>query len=645
MWDYRWIKERVSKRTSRLLRVGYDASVDSGLVVGALAAALWLTRDPRSETSALAYPVAWYILAASVPAFSVILLAWRGIYSVSSRYLGLHDFLNLAAVCVVAAIPVTFLENSFNRASGVNAEVLTPVLFAFLSTSLLIGLRIVRRALAWRTQSSSGKAAARHRVLIVGAGDAGETLVRELQRSPRPSHHAVGFVDDQGERQGLRIHGVPVLGTVDLLPDLVERHDIDEIFITMPSALGSEIRRIFDISSRTSARVRTLPGFESMLDNRSLTRRLREVDIEDLLRREPVKTNMEEIAQYLRGARILITGGGGSIGSELARQISRLQPECLILVGKGENSIYEIEQELIQTTRITPITDVADVKDVAAMERIFDKYRPTVVFHAAAHKHVPLMQKNPAEAIQNNILGTLTTAELAVKYGVRKFILISTDKAVNPSSVMGATKRVCEMIVTALGQTTDTQFGSVRFGNVLGSRGSLIPLLKAQIRRGGPVTVTHKDMTRFFMTIPEAVQLVTQAGAIGTYGETFILDMGAPVRIEDLALELIRLHGLIPGDDIEVRYTGVRPGEKLHEELVYAAEDLRPTTHPKIRMVGDQPLIDLRKLKREIGHLMDICANGDEDRARAFLMEVAWGRFEPESRDPELSNGKTTYAG
>jgi FlaA1/EpsC-like NDP-sugar epimerase len=323
----------------------------------------------------------------------------------------------------------------------------------------------------------------------------------------------------------------------------------------------------------------------------------------------------------------LVTGGGGSIGSELARQVNRLSPAKLILVGKGENSLYEIEQELIQTQSGPASAVVADVRDHRSMNEIFTKHCPTVVFHAAAHKHVPLMQSNPIEAIRNNVFGTLNTVQTSIKHGVQHFVLISTDKAVNPTSVMGATKRIAEMIVAAHARQSDTYFGIVRFGNVLGSRGSLIPLLKNQIARGGPVRITHPEMTRYFMTIPEAVQLILQAGARGRNGELFILDMGEPVKILDLAEDLIRLHGLEPYKDIEVKFIGPRPGEKLFEELTYDKEALTPTDNPKINM-AKTGMIDMDWLMSELNQLDKICESGDEERAMQFLMELAWGKHD-----------------
>ncbi len=566
-----------------------------------------------------------FLTAAALPVALVygVLFVVRRHYAVLPRYLAITDFVELFRSCALLAAVLLLGELALPKGTPA-PPLLVPVLFGFLVASALCAFRIYQRSLAWRTRSPGGH---RDRALVVGAGDAGEATVRELTRGGDGGHEIVGLVDDSAEKSHLVIHGRPVLGTIDDLPTLVREHSIDEVLIAMPSAGGPTIRRVYDLCAASKARVRTLPSVAAVAATPGgLSRQFREIQIEDLLRRAPISTDLREIAGYLSGEHVMITGGGGSIGSELARQVARLAPASLILVGKGENSIYEIEQELVQTAGFTPIAVIADVRDPHAMERVYAEYRPSVVFHAAAHKHVPLMQKNPYEAIRNNVLGTLNTAELAVRHGVKKFILISTDKAVKPSSVMGATKRVCEKVVAALAHASDTEFAAVRFGNVLGSRGSLIPMLKAQMERGGPLRITHKEMTRFFMTIPEAVQLVVQAGAIGSRGEVFVLDMGDPVKIDDLALDLVRMHGMRPGVDIAIQYTGMRPGEKLHEELLYDAEDLRPTTHPKIRMVGNARPADLARLKGEIRRLIDLAETGDAERTRSALMEMAWDK-------------------
>lgn len=595
-------------------------AIDVALLVGALLAAHWLT-FPRSQELEFGFPVAFEAFVLSIAC--LVLLLWRGAYSVNPRYFGLGDFLGIGlSVSIVTVfqfcLPVTpdaDLKRSLARG----------LLFAGMLATGLSAVRIVKRIRSW--QDSRQPEVKVRRTLIIGAGDAAEMIMREIKRSSHPVHRIIGFVDDDPEKQSSLIHQVPVLGRTPQIPELVKDHDIEELLIALPSAKGEDMRRITQLCQSTDARVRTLPPVKTLLTGGpQIFSHLREVDIEDLLRREPVQTDLESIAKYISGERVLITGGGGSIGSELARQIASLSPANLVLLGKGENSIYEIEQELLQTNRFQPSCIIADVRDKASMEAAFEKFRPTVVFHAAAHKHVPLMQGNPIEAIRNNILGTWQTADLAIKYGAKRFINVSTDKAVKPSSVMGATKRVGEMIVTSLGHRSETEFAIVRFGNVMGSRGSLIPLLKAQIKRGGPVRVTHPEMTRYFMTIPEAVQLILQAGAIGEQGEIFILDMGEPIKILDLAMDLIRLHGLVPGEDIEVQFTGVRPGEKLYEELLYDTEKLSITSHPKIRMVEEPFTMQWDLLRSEIQNLLELCAEGKAEDARHTLMELAWGK-------------------
>jgi FlaA1/EpsC-like NDP-sugar epimerase len=571
-----------------------------------------------------------FIEVAVLGVIAVGLLSWRGLYSIDVRYIGLGDFLNIALVGVLVCVGLVVLQ--LLPVLGAHSSVsllVEPLLFGFFTVGTLTSVRVGRRIYSWRTipkapETGSSKP---RRTLIIGAGDAGEMIMREISRSPHPVHNVVGLIDDDPEKAHLRIHGVRVLGTVDQIPVLVRELKIDELVLAIPSAGGKNVRRIIGICQQTSARLRTLPTVKTMLsDSPHIFSQLREVDIEDLLRRERVHTDLNQISSYIGGERVMITGGGGSIGSELARQSSNFTPASLILLDKGENSIYEIEQELIQTNRIIPTSIIADIRDPQSMEAAFRANQPTVVFHAAAHKHVPLMQSNPIEAIRNNVWGTWNTAELACKYGARRFIYVSTDKAVKPTSIMGATKRVGEMIVTALSQRSETEFSIVRFGNVMGSRGSLIPLLKAQIKRGGPVRVTHPEMTRYFMTIPESVQLILQAGAMGKNGEIFLLEMGEPVRIIDLAQDLIRLHGLIPGEDIAIQFTGARPGEKIHEELLYDQEELTLTQHPKIQAVRNSKAMDWDWLRSELEHLLFLCDSGKAEQAQHALMELAWGK-------------------
>jgi len=421
------------------------------------------------------------------------------------------------------------------------------------------------------------------RVLIIGAGDAGALGIRELKNSNYREGYPVGIIDDAPHKQKLKLMGIPVLGTGEDIPRVVKTHRVEEVIIAMPSAPGNVIRDIIRICDKSGVVIKIIPGIYNYLSGQVDRLKIREVQIEDLLGRDPVNLDIEEVADYLAGETVLITGAGGSIGSELCRQICRFQPEKLILVGRGENSIFAIEQELrAECPGINLSTEILDVRDREKVELVFRRFRPGVVFHAAAHKHVPLMERNPEEALKNNILGTYNVAEISDLTGVKTFVLISTDKAINPTSIMGATKRVAEMIIQSIDRRSETRFVAVRFGNVLGSRGSVIPTFKKQIAKGGPVTVTHPEMVRYFMTIPEAAQLVIQAGAMARGGEVFILDMGKPVRIVDLARDLIRLSGFEVDVDIRIEFTGIRPGEKLYEELLTAEEGTTSTRHQRI---------------------------------------------------------------
>jgi len=421
------------------------------------------------------------------------------------------------------------------------------------------------------------------RVLIIGAGDAGALTVRELKNCNYREGYPVGIIDDAPQKQKLKFMGIPVLGTRKDIARVVESHNVEEVIIAMPSAPGDVIRDISELCEKSGVVIKIVPGIYNFFSGQVDTLKIRQVQIEDLLGRDQVNLDIEEVAGYLAGETVLVTGAGGSIGSELCRQICRFNPEKLILVGRGENSIFDIEQELrSDCPGINLITEILDVKDRQKVELVFRKYKPGVVFHAAAHKHVPLMERNPEEALKNNILGTYNVSEISDLTQVKTFVLISTDKAINPTSIMGATKRVAEMIIRSIDRRSQTRFVVVRFGNVLGSRGSVIPTFKRQIAKGGPVTVTHPEMVRYFMTIPEAAQLVIQAGAMALGGETFILDMGKPVKIVDLARDLIRLSGLEVDVDIKIEFSGIRPGEKLYEELLTADEGTTSTKHQRI---------------------------------------------------------------
>jgi len=434
----------------------------------------------------------------------------------------------------------------------------------------------------WLLHKASQKA---KRVLIIGAGQAGESILREIRRNVNLPIQVVGLIDDSLKKHNQIIHGVQVLGGSDQIANAVKEHSVDEIIIAIPSASGQELRRIIKLCQDTRVRFKTLPGLQDIIAGKLVSMQLRDIAIEDLLRRPPAEINLAEIAAYVTNKVVMVTGAGGSIGSEICRQILPFQPSKLILLGHGENSIFKTNQDLQNNEslgNIALIPIIADIQDREKIASLFASYRPEIIFHAAAHKHVPLMELNPEEAIKNNILGTRNLVDAAHNAKVERFVMISTDKAVNPTSIMGASKRIAEKILKCYARRSQTRFVAVRFGNVLGSRGSVIPLFKEQIEKGGPITITHPKMIRYFMTIPEASKLVIQAGSYGKGGEVFILDMGEPVRIIDLAEDLIRLSGLEVGKDIEIRFTGIRPGEKLYEELLTASEGITATRNRKI---------------------------------------------------------------
>jgi len=508
----------------------------------------------------------------------VMLLAFHlfGLYKNIWRYASVNELLSIVyAVSVGAAVTVSlvFFIAPKRLPHSVSA------LFWLLTIVLVGGLRFSQRLRQENTIFPT-RAKGQKKVLIIGAGDAGVLALRELKKWDFHEGVPVGFIDDSKDKINLHVQGFPVLGAREDIPRVVEQYNVDEIIIAIPSAGGDNIREIVEICKETKvASLKILPGVHDILSGKITVSAIREVQVEDLLGRDPVSVDLEEVAGYLKNQVVFVTGAGGSIGAELCRQIARFSPAQLILAGHGENSIFDIEQELKD---YPVITEIFDIKDTVKTELVFQKYKPAVVFHAAAHKHVPLMEGNPEEALKNNVLGTYNLATAADKTGVKTFVLISTDKAVNPTSVMGASKRIAEMVIQDLDRKSATKFVAVRFGNVLGSRGSVIPIFKKQISVGGPVTVTDPNMTRYFMTIPEASQLVIQAGAMAHGGEIFILDMGKPVKILNLAKDLIRLSGFEPEKDIKIVFTGIRPGEKLYEELLTSEEGTTATKHKRI---------------------------------------------------------------
>ena len=457
-------------------------------------------------------------------------------------------------------------------------------LISWILSTGVIGIgRMVLHYIAMRYGGKQSTDADMVNTLIIGAGDAGATIAREIERYHKRSRKVIGFIDDDESKFNRLMGGVRILGNRHDIPSIVKENKVKEIIIAMPSVTRNEIRNIMEICSPLKCKVNTLPGMYQLLDDEVLVSHLHPVSIEDLLERDEVRLDMDIVEHYIRDKVVLVTGAGGSIGSEICRQIMRVDPKQLLLLGHGENSIYLINQELKNIYKDGPIIPIiADIRDKQQLDQIFTQYNPQVVFHAAAHKHVPLMEIQPMAAVLNNIYGTRNVADVAGRHGVERFVMISTDKAVNPTSVMGATKRVAEKVIISMNDTYDTKYITVRFGNVLGSRGSVIPLFKKQIEAGGPVTVTDPEMTRYFMTIPEASQLVLQAGAMGKGGEVFLLDMGEPVKIIDLARNMIRLSGLEPDKDIHIKITGLRPGEKKYEELLTSEEGTNRTNHTKI---------------------------------------------------------------
>lgn len=491
-----------------------------------------------------------------------------------------------------------------------------------LSLVLIGGSRFALRILAEQsiTTRANGKT---RRALIVGAGDAGALVVRELQKTSQLNLTPVGFLDDDPAKQKHVIHGVTVIGKVNELAAAIDQHGIDEVIIAIPTAPGQLVRMVNDVCRQKGIPSRTMPGIYELIGGRVNVSRLREVDITDLLRREPVRVNDEAVGAALGGRRVLVTGAGGSIGRELCRQIARRDPAELVLLGHGENSIFEILLELqddYPDLALSPV--IADVRNAERLNQIFSQHKPQIVFHAAAHKHVPLMEINIVEAVTNNVIGTRNVVQTSIAHNVERFVLVSTDKAVRPSSIYGATKRLAEMIVLDAARRTGSAFTVVRFGNVLGSRGSIIPIFKQQVANGGPVTITHPEMYRFFMTIPEAVYLVLQASSMEDGGETFVLNMGEPVRILDLAEDLIRLSGLEPHRDIEIAYTGIRPGEKLTEELWDEGTPLVPTLHPDISRLEADVSWSTLNLPQAIDSLSRLCHSAETEAIINLLDEL-----------------------
>ena len=484
-----------------------------------------------------------------------------------------------------------------------------------LQTVMVVGIRFSYRFCRYLKEAREqrfGCGEPQKRVMIIGAGDAGRVIIKEILDSRHLTMKVCCVIDDDCNKEGRYINGVPIVGDRSVILKNVEKYKIDEIILAIPSASKEEKKEILEICKMSKCELKTLPGMYQLIDGELNIGKLRDVEITDLLGRDPIQVNLDEIMGYVEQKVVMVTGGGGSIGSELCRQIAMYNPKQLIIFDVYENNAYEIQQELKRHhPELNLVVLIGSVRNTHRMEMVFAKYRPDIVYHAAAHKHVPLMEDSPNEAIKNNVFGTYKTAKAASEYGVKRFVLISTDKAVNPTNIMGASKRLCEMIVQSFDKISETEFVAVRFGNVLGSNGSVIPLFKKQIAEGGPVTVTHKDIIRYFMTIPEAVSLVLQAGAYARGGEIFVLEMGAPVRIDDMARNLIRLSGYTPDVDIKIEYTGLRPGEKLYEELLMAEEGMKETAN-KLIHIGKPIEMDEETFFDKLAELKEACYNDDE---------------------------------
>ncbi|MFI3236938.1 MAG: nucleoside-diphosphate sugar epimerase/dehydratase [Lachnospiraceae bacterium] len=523
------------------------------------------------------------------------------------RYASATELVNIGCATIISAAGVTIYCLTTGNLMPRSFYFLNWFFLFWGACAIRFSYRILRMVQERRLAFRGGNV--EKRILIVGAGAAGNSILKEIQSSLYVKVKVCCIIDDQPGCHGKMLRGVPIVGDRYKILESVEEYQVDEIIIAIPTASRKEVKGILDICAETSCKLRMLPGMYQLINGEVSIAKLKEVQIEDLLGRDPIEVDTAQILNEIRGKRILVTGGGGSIGSELCRQIAAHEPEMLLVLDIYENNLYEIQQELLRSeVKVNLVALIASVRNTKRMEAIFEKYKPEIVFHAAAHKHVPLMEESPHEAIKNNVFGTYKTAQAAGRQGTSKFILISTDKAVNPTNVMGASKRLCEMVIQHMNRNySKTDYVAVRFGNVLGSNGSVIPLFKKQIEQGGPVTVTHPDIIRYFMTIPEAVSLVLQASYYAKGGEVFVLDMGEPVKILDLATNLIRLSGYRVGEDIEIKFTGLRPGEKMFEELLLAEEGLQKTANKKIYIGNEIEFEDavFEKYLRELRDIVD----------------------------------------
>lgn len=602
-----------------------------GLLVGAAYGLAYFLRFegliPLHEWEKFKVTVLWIIL------FKLLIFILFGLYRGMWRYTSLFDLFNVLKATLASSIFIILAILFIYRFEGFPRSVF--IIDGFLTFIFIVGIRVTIRILL--SEQDKGfrplRQIFRHRpegkllkpkksLLIIGAGDAGEKILREIKDNPRLHYDVVGFLDDDSGKKGMKIHGVPVLGPVPKIHNLAYDAAMDEILIATPSASAKQMKKILEACEATGLKTRTTPGIGELIDGKISFNTIREVSFEDILGRDPINLDTEKIGSYLTGKIVLVSGAGGSIGSELCRQITAFSPQNLVFLDKTENSLFHLEMEFRQRFQKTPITPVlGDVKHKDSLNKLFGIYKPQVVFHAAAYKHVPVMELNPWEAIFNNVLGTKNIVEASNQFGVEQFIMVSTDKAVRPTSVMGVTKRVSEMVTHCHVSSNATRFLSVRFGNVIGSEGSVVHLFKKQIERYGPVTVTHPEITRYFMTIPEASKLILQAGAMGEGGEIFILNMGMPIKIVDMARDMIRRSGFKPDVDIEIKFTGLRPGEKLHEELITEGEGIVRTPHEKLFVLKGNEC-DVEWLNQRIEELVKLAHEQDAPGIKLKLREI-----------------------
>jgi len=587
-----------------------------------------------------------------------LIVFWKyGFYRRYWRYASVDEVIYtvmlMTGVIVIQTTLFNILEKTFNLLLSGLPESL-PILEGLLSCIFVIALRFSVRVVD-RVSYKQKNFKNRERVLIIGAGSAGISLAEDMQRNPQFGGCPVGFIDDDIKKKHIHLRGIPVVGDRYKISQVIKTLKIQKVIIAMPTVSGQSIREIVDICQKSGVQPSTLPGIYEILNGRVLVNSVRDIKIEDLLRREPINIDVERVSKFIKNKTVLITGSGGSIGSELCRQILRSYPAQIILIGHGENSVFNIQQELEQLILILKNTSklainipqiytfIADIRVRSRLEHAFERFKPDVIFHAAAHKHVPLMELNPAEAITNNVMGTRNLLQVALQYDVEHFVMISTDKAVNPTNVMGASKRVAEMLVLQAAKESGKSYVAVRFGNVLGSRGSVVPTFQKQILAGGPITVTHPDICRYFMTIPEAVQLVLQASVLGRSGEVLMLNMGEPVKIVDLAKELIHLSGYEVNKDIDIVFTGLRPGEKLFEELFIEGEEYEKTEHEKLLVVKNASQIIPSYLDMTVETLLGVAAKNDVDSIMLLLSQLVVG-YEPKLSEESSLLDAAKYA-